>query len=154
VRLLLDTHALLWWLADEGLSTQARDAIADPATLVAVSAVSAFIGTMCTKPENDETLIKFYKNVRPWGWWGRIRDLVLESDPSFQPNRDCARNWVNIVVGIVWQLSIFTTPIYLVTRNWQYFWPSLAVFAATITFLKFNWYDKLEKDPVVPVLES
>jgi solute:Na+ symporter, SSS family len=122
--------------------------------IFAVSAVSAFIGTMCTKPESDETLIKFYKNVRPWGWWGRIRDLVLESDPSFQPNRDCARNWVNIVVGIVWQLSIFTTPIYLVTRNWQYFWPSLSVFAATITFLKFNWYDKLEKDPVVPVLES
>jgi PIN domain nuclease of toxin-antitoxin system len=42
VRLLLDTHALLWWLADEGLSGQARDAIADPANLVAVSAASAW----------------------------------------------------------------------------------------------------------------
>jgi len=42
VRLLLDTHALLWWLADEGLTTQARDAIADPANLVAVSAASAW----------------------------------------------------------------------------------------------------------------
>lgn len=42
MRLLLDTHALLWWLADEGLATQARDAIADPATVVMVSAVSAW----------------------------------------------------------------------------------------------------------------
>jgi len=42
VRLLLDTHALLWWLADEGLTTEARDAIADPANLVAVSAASAW----------------------------------------------------------------------------------------------------------------
>ena len=42
MRLLLDTHALLWWLADEGLSPQARDAIADPDNLVAVSAVSAW----------------------------------------------------------------------------------------------------------------
>jgi PIN domain nuclease of toxin-antitoxin system len=42
VRLLLDTHALLWWLADEGLSAQARDAIADPANLVMVSAASAW----------------------------------------------------------------------------------------------------------------
>jgi PIN domain nuclease of toxin-antitoxin system len=42
VRLLLDTHALLWWLADEGLSSQARDAIADPANLVVVSAASAW----------------------------------------------------------------------------------------------------------------
>lgn len=42
MRLLLDTRAVLWWLADEGLTTQARDAIADPANLVAVSAVSAW----------------------------------------------------------------------------------------------------------------
>ncbi|HEY6280059.1 MAG TPA: type II toxin-antitoxin system VapC family toxin [Streptosporangiaceae bacterium] len=42
MRLLLDTHTLLWWLADEGLSTQAREAIADPANLAAVSAASAW----------------------------------------------------------------------------------------------------------------
>jgi PIN domain nuclease of toxin-antitoxin system len=42
VRLLLDTHALLWWLADEGLSLQARDAIADPDNLAVVSAASAW----------------------------------------------------------------------------------------------------------------
>lgn len=43
MRLLLDTHALLWWLADDGrLSPPARDAIADGANLVAVSAASAW----------------------------------------------------------------------------------------------------------------
>jgi PIN domain nuclease of toxin-antitoxin system len=42
VRLLLDTHALLWWLADDGLTDQARDAVADQANLVMVSAVSAW----------------------------------------------------------------------------------------------------------------
>jgi PIN domain nuclease of toxin-antitoxin system len=42
VRLLLDTHALLWWLADQGLSLQTREAIADPDNLVAVSAASAW----------------------------------------------------------------------------------------------------------------
>jgi PIN domain nuclease of toxin-antitoxin system len=39
---LLDTSALLRWLADEGLTVQARDAIADPENLVVVSAVSAW----------------------------------------------------------------------------------------------------------------
>jgi PIN domain nuclease of toxin-antitoxin system len=42
VRLLLDTHALLWWLADEGLTPQTQDAIADPGNFVAVSAASAW----------------------------------------------------------------------------------------------------------------
>lgn len=42
MRLLLDTHALIWWLAgDEALGCKARAAIADEANTVAVSAASA-----------------------------------------------------------------------------------------------------------------
>ena len=41
MRLLLDTHVLLWWLADDaGLGESARDAIANPETLVLFSAAS------------------------------------------------------------------------------------------------------------------
>lgn len=41
--LLLDTHALLWWLdGDERLSAPARAAIADPSRAVMVSAASAW----------------------------------------------------------------------------------------------------------------
>jgi PIN domain nuclease of toxin-antitoxin system len=43
MRLLLDTHALLWWLADDPeLSEEARRLVADPDNLVAVSAASAW----------------------------------------------------------------------------------------------------------------
>jgi PIN domain nuclease of toxin-antitoxin system len=42
VRLLLDTQALLWWLGDRELTKQARDAIADPSNVVAVSAATAW----------------------------------------------------------------------------------------------------------------
>jgi antitoxin (DNA-binding transcriptional repressor) of toxin-antitoxin stability system len=43
VRLLLDTHALLWWITgDEALSEPAREAIADPANEVFISAASAW----------------------------------------------------------------------------------------------------------------
>lgn len=40
-RLLVDTHAVLWWLSDDpGLSATARDALADPANDVLVSTAS------------------------------------------------------------------------------------------------------------------
>ena len=42
MKLLLDTHALIWWLAgDEALSSRAREALADDANGVFVSAASA-----------------------------------------------------------------------------------------------------------------
>ena len=43
MRLLLDTHAFLWWLAgDEALSATARAAIADESNEVFVSAATAW----------------------------------------------------------------------------------------------------------------
>ena len=43
MKVLLDTHTLLWWLAeDETLSTKARRVIASPKTTVYVSAASAW----------------------------------------------------------------------------------------------------------------
>lgn len=42
LRLLLDTHALIWWLAgDEALSRRAREAITDEVNEIAISAASA-----------------------------------------------------------------------------------------------------------------
>ena len=42
-RLLVDTHALLWWLMDDdGLSDRARAALADPANDVLVSTASVW----------------------------------------------------------------------------------------------------------------
>jgi PIN domain nuclease of toxin-antitoxin system len=42
-RLLVDTHALLWWLTDDpGLSKTAREALADPANDVLVSTASVW----------------------------------------------------------------------------------------------------------------
>jgi PIN domain nuclease of toxin-antitoxin system len=42
LRLLLDTHTLIWWLAgDEALSRRAREAIADEVNEIAISAASA-----------------------------------------------------------------------------------------------------------------
>ena len=41
--LLLDTHALLWWLADDAaLKTEAREAIRDASSIIYVSAASAW----------------------------------------------------------------------------------------------------------------
>ena len=43
MQLLLDTHALIWWLSnDSTLSSEAKDAIANPDNIVFVSAASAW----------------------------------------------------------------------------------------------------------------
>ena len=42
MRLLLDTHVLLWWLTDAKLSPRAREALADPENKLFVSAATTW----------------------------------------------------------------------------------------------------------------
>jgi Na+/proline symporter len=115
--------------------------------IFAISTAGCIAGTLLTKPEDDAILMNFYRTVNPWGAWGPVREKVLREDPAFKANRDCPRDWVNVAVGIVWQLCLVTLPVYLVLRYWPGFWASAAVLAATSVFLKFNWFNRLERAP-------
>jgi SSS family solute:Na+ symporter len=113
--------------------------------ILIISIVGCVLGTFWSEPEDEAILKAFYKNVRPWGFWGPIRDKVMKEDPAFKPNGDFARDCFNVVVGIIWQLSMVTMPIYIVLRQWDWVAMIIGVFLVTSTILKFNWYNKLEK---------
>jgi Na+/proline symporter len=110
-----------------------------------ISVAGCLVGTWLTPPEDDELLKNFYRTVKPWGFWGPIRDKVMQEDPAFKPNPDCARDLTNVAVGIVWQLSLTALPIYLVLRDWPWVMSTAGILAVTSFFIKLNWYDKLEK---------
>ncbi len=111
--------------------------------ILAISFAASILVCLFTKPESDEILESFYRRVRPWGFWGPVFEKCLAKDPSFQKNRDFRRDMFNIAVGLVWQTSLVTAPIYLVIQHWKEMWVSLGVCAITSLILKFSWYDKL-----------
>jgi solute:Na+ symporter, SSS family len=113
--------------------------------IFAVSAVGCFAGALLTDAEDAAILKKFYRTVNPWGFWGPIRDQVMQEDPAFVPNRNFARDMTNVGVGMVWQLCLVCLPIFIVLRSWSWVgWIALTL-ATTSVFIKFNWYDRLEK---------
>jgi Na+/proline symporter len=114
--------------------------------ILGISLVTSVVVSLLTKPDDIEVLKKFYKQVRPWGFWGPIRDMVCREDPSFRPNTNFARDMVNSAIGIVWQTTLVLIPIYLIIKSFRNMWISIAVLVVTSIFLKFNWYNKLEEN--------
>ncbi|HVT29634.1 MAG TPA: sodium:solute symporter family protein [Lacipirellulaceae bacterium] len=114
--------------------------------LVILSLGGCLLGTYLSDPEDAAILKNFYKTTRPWGFWGPIRDLVVAEDPSFQPNRNAARDCTNVAVGIVWQLCLTSLPIFLVLRSWNQVVVVSLLLILTSIFIKLNWYDKLPRD--------
>ena len=109
-----------------------------------VSLLGCLIATFLTDPESDEVLMKFYHNVRPWGFWKPIHEKVMKLDPNFKANKDFKRDMFNVLIGIIWQVTLMAMPIFLVIREWNSFMISLVVMIVTTAILKFNWWDKLE----------
>ena len=120
-----------------------------PLTLF-VSLIGCFAGTLLTKPDEEEVLKDFYRRVRPWGFWGSILKKVLAEDPNFKRNRDFPRDMFNIAVGILWQISLVTLPLYIVIQEYQRATIALAAILVTSAILKFTWYDHLAVREVEP----
>ena len=73
-------------------------------------------------------------------------DLCEVPRRGLRPSRritSFGRDAFNIAVGLVWQTSLVTGPIYLAIQHWKEMWISIAVFVVTSAILKFTWYDHL-----------
>jgi SSS family solute:Na+ symporter len=109
-----------------------------------VSIAGSILGSLLTRPENDDILMSFYKSVRPWGFWKPVYRKVLLNDPSFEKNRDFPRDMFNILIGIIWQTSLVAFPVFLVLREWFYFAIVLIITIITSIILRFTWWKKLK----------
>ena len=65
-------------------------------------------------------------------------------DPDFIPNKNFKRDMFNIFVGIIWQITLMVTPIFLVIREYNSLVISIRYSCNYFTILKFNWWNKLE----------
>lgn len=114
-----------------------------PIILIA-SLAGCFIATYATKPDDMEVLKKFYKQVRPWGFWKPVHELVVAEDSDFKANKNFKRDMFNVVIGIIWQTSLVALPIFLVIQEKMYIIYDLIALVIASLIMKMNWYDKLE----------
>jgi len=117
-----------------------------PLLILPVSALGSLLGTLLTKPDDEQVLMSFYKNIRPWGFWNPIYLKVKAVDPDFEKNNAFKRDMFNCLVAVIWQMALILIPIYLVIREYMSMTISIGVLLITMAILKFNWYDKLEDD--------
>lgn len=114
--------------------------------MLLISVVACLIGTYTAPPVEEKILIDFYKNVRPWGFWGPIRDKVIAEDPGFRTNKNFGKDMFNVFIGIIWQTALVVMPIYFVLMDFLPLSVTVVIAIVTTVILKKTWFDKLPKD--------
>jgi len=114
--------------------------------MLLIAVTGCILGTYLAPPVDEDVLKKFYKNVRPWGFWKPIHDKVIAEDPDFKKNTNFKRDMFNVVIGIIWQTALVIFPIYIVLLEGVPTIISIAVAVICTLILKKTWWDKLPKD--------
>ena len=109
------------------------------------SVFGCFIATYLTEPTDEEVLKKFYKNVRPWGFWKPIHRMVISENPEFAKNINLRRDWFNVIIGTLWQTSLVALPMYFVFHEFTAGFITLLISIILTFILKKTWYDKLHE---------
>jgi Na+/proline symporter len=111
--------------------------------ILVLSTLGCLLGTFLSKPEEDDILIKFYKQVRPWGFWKPIHAKVLQQEPGFKSDANFKLDMFNVIVGIIWQTSLIVIPVYIVLREGLPFVEAVVILVITTLILKKTWWNKL-----------
>jgi solute:Na+ symporter, SSS family len=112
--------------------------------LFLLSVAGSLIGTFTAPPTDPETLKKFYRTVRPWGFWKPVHELVVKEEPGFEPNRRFKLDMFNVVLGIIAQLCMTVLPMYVVLSMHLPLLITILILTLIILILKKTWWDKLE----------
>jgi Na+/proline symporter len=108
------------------------------------SMIGCIVGTYLMPLENMEDIKNFYKKTNPWGFWGPIKQMVMQEDPGFVPNNSLGRDVFNVLVGMVWQMAQVVIPIYFMIRDQQQLAIWAMLFFVSSWLLKKYWWNKLE----------
>jgi Na+/proline symporter len=122
-----------------------NDMYAFPFILI-ISLAASVVGSLASEPTDKEVLKRFYRDVRPWGFWGPVYQACREEDEGIRANPDAVRDLTNCGVGIIWQLMLVTIPLYVLFRNFTGILISSLILIGTTVFLKKFWYDNLLRE--------
>ncbi|MFD2999580.1 sodium:solute symporter family protein [Pontibacter toksunensis] len=127
--------------------------------LLLISLAGSLIGTFTAPPTDEETLQSFYRNVRPWGFWGPIAEKVKAENPEATENKNFWLDAFNVVIGVLGQMCLTVLPIYLVIGMDTELYVTIGILLVVCIILKKTWWDKLnthnaaipksEKEPLI-----
>lgn len=112
--------------------------------LFLISIIGCIAGTYSAPPTDIEVLKKFYKQVRPWGFWKPVHELVVAEDPAFVGNKRFKLDMFNVTIGIIGQSCLTILPMYFILWMKLPLMITIIILVIIAFILKNTWWNKLE----------
>lgn len=111
-------------------------------SVMTATLVAAIVGTFLTRPTPRDTLARFYKLTRPFGWWKPMKD-TLPADVQDAVRKEHRHDILTVPIAIVTQVTLYMLPMQLVIRSWNDFAVTLVIFLVALFGMYKIWYKNL-----------
>lgn len=105
-----------------------------------VALATAVLVSLAGKPVEMETLVAFYQKVRPFGWWGPVREAASVKSP---PAGEGKNTLITLLASHVGLLCLFLSPFYLMGRWWAWGAAVVLIGTACTLVLRETWWKRL-----------
>ncbi|MCB9558585.1 MAG: sodium:solute symporter [Deltaproteobacteria bacterium] len=118
-------------------------------TVIALSLLAAVAVTLLTPAIDDAQLIRFYSQINPWGFWGRIARLAASQGRWNDANRAARsserfRDGVSLVFALPFQVCVLLSAMTWVFRAWSSFYLFATISLLSGGGLYLTWYRNLK----------
>ena len=108
------------------------------------SLAAAVLVSLSTEPTDDEVLRHFWKTVRPFGFWTRIKSFLAPRQIA-DSKKESARDMLNVPVAVAWHMSAVVSVISFMLHKWDTLTVAFLIWTAASLKLYFSWYRNLAK---------
>jgi len=115
-------------------------------SILILSLVTCTVVSYATSPVESEHVDKFYRRVRPFGFWSGIRERALASDEPANAPLNLRLIPINIIVGLVASYSLYMSIVYFMGRWFTEGAISFGIFLACALTLYFTWFKTLPEE--------
>jgi Na+/proline symporter len=123
-----------------------------PAT-IGCGFVATVMASLLTEKTDDKILMRFWHQINPWGFWGRVEKKAKEHDlvtdaAALERQLERLNDVVALAFALPFQLSLLLAGMAFVWHDWKKFAFFATIVVLTSIGLYFFWYRNLKDDEV------
>ncbi len=97
------------------------------------------------KAPDTEVLVDFYRRIRPFGFWGPVRQHC-DGDFVQAIGKENRRDLLLLGPACLWQMSLFAMMTAIVAKKWDVFLSTLLIVGVLSAVLYKFWYRNLARE--------
>ena len=107
--------------------------------VLSIGFVSSVVVALFTAPTDPEVLRKMYRETRPFGVWGHLKQTLSPAERE-STTREHRQDLIALPFALVWQTTLFLTPMLMIIHNWEGVAGAAVICLGSFAAIWFFWF--------------